>query len=334
VHVNNERIIYGDPDGEMALREVDQSLSFYTELDLNETLGVQLNLEVPIECKMRANVELFGFAEDNRQRPFAVITTGDLAASELGRTVGRVEPDYLDGTPLAYVTLLEQDRNTPSKVSEEHLIYKGGAALLDFIRFSTAATIAEDKEDPVLVKMGLLADFEAHLKVTHYHWSHVARRWMAGVDVEVAREFSQLTTGGRHTFYMLQLALPVLCVDSPFYAVKADALGRIEGFSRANRFLTSLRAVGWPGQSRRQVTFPSPEAVVTVTNYSGLAELLPSLHRWCQTVISSLKNLSPDTTDRAMFEAAFMDSVRFRYGQNNTERQWYRSDWERGELSI
>src|SRR4051812_6706039 len=60
-HVRAERVVYGRPDLGEALREVDQVVTIYQELELGSDLGIQLQLQVPIECKARQGLQVFGF---------------------------------------------------------------------------------------------------------------------------------------------------------------------------------------------------------------------------------------------------------------------------------
>src|SRR5438445_8205075 len=86
INVSSERVIYGDSKDEESLREVDRVLQFYTELEVEAEpqLGVQFQMVIPIECKRRQGIELFGFPY---QDPSGVgpVLVSDLGASDLVR---------------------------------------------------------------------------------------------------------------------------------------------------------------------------------------------------------------------------------------------------------
>ena len=60
--INASSLVYGNPDSDKPLREIDQVITMYEEWEQSEVLGMQLILQAMIEAKHRDDVQIFGIS--------------------------------------------------------------------------------------------------------------------------------------------------------------------------------------------------------------------------------------------------------------------------------
>src|SRR5438067_2218659 len=61
VRVNSETIVYSTSATESDYRQVDRNVQIYEEFQVGQLTGIQLMVNMPIECKHRKNIECFAF---------------------------------------------------------------------------------------------------------------------------------------------------------------------------------------------------------------------------------------------------------------------------------
>ena len=86
------RAIYDDSQSDKASREVDQSVQFDREIDLNDKISVRLRLRIPIECKCREGIEVFGFPRPKADRLASLPMLSDFAGATLLNQLAYTEP--------------------------------------------------------------------------------------------------------------------------------------------------------------------------------------------------------------------------------------------------
>jgi len=79
----------------------------------------------------------------------------------------------------------------------------------------------------------------------------------------------------------------------------------IETFDEIAYSVTSIRKKGWPGLTRTQLLYPSPEVPVIVTNSKNLNDVLDLGYKWYETMRMLLTTASPEVFERWPFEASF-----------------------------
>jgi hypothetical protein len=327
LNIRTERVVYG-LDEESALREVDFCTSLYQEFEMSSTLGIQLILEVVLECKYREDVEVFGFPRPEKLgRPPAFPVVTDLAGSDLAARLGSAVPASLAANILG-IGLLKIDKGkTPKSSIEERLDYKAGAQLYDYITTALALEDAEEPRDLHPTVNALLESFVGYLREKHFAWWSVLRRWKREqIGTSEVKAYNEWAFGGKGPLYTSVTAyLPVLCQNGPMYSVRLTRAGKPSGFIYEDYLVTGLRVPRWPAAGRGRSVNVTPEVAVVVTNVVGIRKVLESALGWFQSLRRLLQEAPAREKDRAYLEAEFDRAVRHHFGHNGPV---YRSDYD------
>jgi hypothetical protein len=327
LHVRTERIVYG-PTDESALREVDFCTTLYQEFQVSDVLGIQLILEVVLECKYREDVEVFGFPRpDKLGRPPAFPVVTDLAGSDLATRLGSAVPMSLAANILG-IGLVKIDKGrTPKSPIEERLDYRAGAQLYDYITTALAPEDAEEPGDLHPTVKALLDSFVSYVRENHFAWWSVLRRWKREqIGTSEVKAFNQWAVGRKGPLYTSVTAyLPVLCQNGPIYSVRLTHAGKPRAFTPEDYLVTGLRVPRWPAAGRGRSISVTPEVPLVVTNVSGISQVLESSLQWFAGLRQLLQNAPAEEKERAYLEAEFCQAVRQRFQENES---LYRSDYD------
>lgn len=317
VYTRAEQVIWGELDGETPLRQLDQQVTFYDELEMQDAYGIQLLLSIPIEAKHRRGSQIFGVEVGGS--PTTINTPligGPLASSSLIRNaVTKRMPDFLTGETLNQLAILRFDGETPKEWVKEELIYKATASLYDFIQLSASESAFDEAGRDRLSREGLLSEFQSYISETHYAPQYVANRWIKRVTPERGRAYlTDQVAATPNTFFMVELYYPVVCLDSRLYSVELDESGYPDAYHEKDLLVTSSRVRRWPSRLAANVAGYGPEAVVTVTNLNGLARVLEGLFKFFTSVREKLVNADHDEVSKAHIESDFLACVADPYG--------------------
>lgn len=323
IRISSERLVYGGPEEE-TLREVDQYVNLHKEFDTKGPFNVQQMLEIPIECKHRDGMAVFGFPyEEPSRRLVSYPMFSDLSPSYLLRRAATVTLPLFEKQPLCTIGLVEvsDDGRVPRKVHEENLVYKTGAALYDFVKIS-AALRDPDVDEPILTM--LLRRFYQHLRETNYTW-WVVYDWIDTLGDTPFRSYNEKKFPHRNMFLPVGIVVPVICLDAPLYLVDMSPSGEIEDFRPTDVLFTGIRVKNWPGIFRHRLARSAPEALVTVVSTSGLPKLLSSTIDMFLNVQSVFANAPLTVLDHAPLEAKLIRAV-WHSADHEESPRYYRSD--------
>lgn len=313
-NLSAEPLIYGDDD-ERPLREIDQLVTLYQELDVGDHHGIQLIFYVPIEVKHRRDIQLFGIEVDDVPTSAGAIPIGgQLAMSELIRTqVSSVLPEHMATDPRRRVAAVSFKGSAPHAVFKENLVYNAAAGLYDFI-MSSATSFRLRSTVTAMEHEGAMSQFDAYCDETHYAPAGVARKWVGDLPQERFDSFAEIwAVSGRRMFRTVDVYGPVVCVDSPMHVAEIDGLGDITGFEATDCLLTSVRVAGWTSRGASTFVRRTPEAVTTVATVRGLEALLPGLLEYFGRITDSLAAIDEHSYAKAMFEHDFLAAVAERF---------------------
>ncbi|MEA1995899.1 MAG: hypothetical protein U9N18_07165 [Campylobacterota bacterium] len=325
VHIITERIVYSPSPSEEIYREIDQHVQIYEEFEVDELTGIQLIVNLPIECKHRADIEVFGFPSisfSNIHRGFPI--HGDsFAGSTYFRSL-RESYLYLSKLYAFNIVLVEIKDGTPKKIYKEDLIYKAAGSLYDWVLFDISGSdIEEAQHNPIVDE--LFKDFQDYLQKHHYTWWFVLREWInKKIDIEKCMKFNERYFGGHRIYHDVTAHLPIVCVNGPLYSVKIDSNLTIEDFEERLFLTTLIRKQGWPGSAEIGLLSRTPEVPVVVTNPEGLKTVLEIGFGWYQDIRKRLETAPPEVLKRWVLESTFFERVCSYY--NRQEGVNYRSD--------
>jgi hypothetical protein len=323
LRVEAGRLLYGnDADIESPLREVDQFVQLYDEIDLAGVLGVQFILHVVIECKTRSGLSCFGFQVDEREDGWsALVVASDLALSSHLLEVTQRPVELINEQLHAISLLTDPSGRGQPKVSEEALVYKAAASLMDFVEADAGpATCAE--ADRAMAEIGICAEFNAYIEEKRYGPEYVAPDWLHDRLDKYRDAFAASYHGGRKLYHGLSIYCPVVCLDAPLYHVELDVDGGITDLEPRDFLLTGIRPAGWPHRMRPIAPRLGPEAVVVVTHRAGLHRVLPVIHKWFSEASTMLADIDEAEARKSLLEGAFLGWV----SRNAGRRGNYRSD--------
>jgi hypothetical protein len=282
-------------------------------------------VNVAIEAKHRRNAQVFGVEVGGSDAYPAVLpVTGSLARSSLVRdTVASTLPSFMANQPNRRIALLlfKDDGRTPTKVSDENLIYKAASSLYDFIRASVEENLEQGSERR-LSDEPFLNEFHSYIRETHYPAVHVARNWIWQVPIDRARAYDHKAFGGTRLYHPVEVFVPVICVDLPMYKVELDGFGKTVAFEPATILLTSAQLPPWSVGSHAVLARRTPASTAIVTTLSGLESCLKDLATFFSVIRAALKEADGELIDRAVLEQDFLSSVGVELGNTGL----YRSD--------
>jgi hypothetical protein len=310
-----ERIVYGLPTQEQALREVDLCVQLYEEFAISAHTGVQLVVKVPVECKARDSVETFGFPtpasswlEGASYPVYTHFIGSDLALAVSRAMPGDLRPKVLSTVGIEFKKGQNRAKGDSARVHKESVVYNAAASLYDYVRSSTEEVEPPSRPDPRVEDA--VNDFEAYLREKHFAWWSVLHRWKReNIATQLAKEYERRSDGGT-LYWSVVVYLPTICLDGPIYVVSMSPAGSPQAFRNASHFVTHQRVPGWPFWAKGRMMKPGPEAPAIVTNEDGLRAVLDLASQWFDAIKQAMTNSDPDTIARAAYEADFCRHVR------------------------
>lgn len=332
VHITAEKVVYSPSHSEEIYREIDQRVNIFEEFVVDELTGVQLIVNLPIECKYRADVELFGFPS---MSPWDIHMGfpihGYFARSEYFRSLYTSYKSLSKLYPANIILVEIKEGKTPSKVKKEDLLYKAASSLYDFILFDLSPSKTEVRnEDSIIDDLGIFEDFRSYLRKKHYVWWSVLREWISNIDIEKCELFNEKYFKVSPIYFGITAHLPVICFNGPIYRVKLHSDFDIKDFEESPYLITSIRKLGWPGLARMELLNLTPEVPAVVTNPIGLKSVLEIGFKWYQDIRNILVNAAPTVLKRWPLESAFFKKI-YSYYIKEQETSGYRSDLDFGK---
>lgn len=284
VFVSTEKVVYAPSFSEEKYREVDQRVQVYDEFEADQFTGIQLIVNLPIECKYRADTEAFGFSapsSSNLHRRFAI--SGSLAGSTYFSLLHN-SCSCLSALQSFDIILVKIKKGkTPKGIHEENLIYNAAGSLYDFVLFDLEE-FKGNAQNYSLVEE-LFENFRGYLRRHHYVWLFVLRDWIdKEIKLEQCDKFNQEYFGGSRSYHSIIAHLPIICINGPLYHVKLDSELNIEDFEEIPFLTTSIRKQGWPGSIDIGLLCKDPVVPVVVTNPNGLNNVLEIGFKWYQEI--------------------------------------------------
>jgi hypothetical protein len=304
-------------------------VNFYSEAELSSQIGVCLSLQIPIECKHREGLEVFGFPYQDEARKLASYPiSSDLIGSTLISNLAKNEPRFFKVNPLSAIGLVEFERG-PKRVSGEDLFYKAGSALYDFIKADLEESAKELAEvDDSHRGTAILHKFCEYFKDTQsVPWWFDVQTWLDELPKETYLEYNEQLFSGLSgpLYYGITVSIPIICVDSPLHSVQLGKNGDIRRFDSEDLLLTGIRVGGWPGKLRHWLAWSTPEALVTVVNVDSLGKFLATMHEWYSSLLLLLSREKPEVILRAPLESAVFQRAAAMIVDRESSRA-YRSD--------
>ncbi len=310
-HITAERVVYGS-EADQPLREIDLVVTMYEEFAAGPTVGISLIFDVLVECKFRAQSQLFGFPlPSGAETSASFVLSSNLVGSEICERIRRSDHAWFAPDTLSVGVVEFKNGSHPQKVSDENLVFKAGASLYNYI-------VSHFREDPrgrdvsahPLVEE-LVANFVAYIAEKHYAWWSVLKDWMRkNISDETAVAYSKWLTGGKRVFTGVHGFLPVLCVDSPIFSSAVGPEGDPASFEVEDYLVTRLRVPRWPHLGKGRAISVTGEVPLIVTNIDGLPSVLEKSLGWFRDVRTILGQQPEQATVRAWFEAEFYRRVR------------------------
>lgn len=329
IYVSTEKVVYAPTSSEEKYREIDQKVQIYEEFEVGELAGIQLMVNLPIECKYRVDIEAFGFAAScssgNIYEKFVI--SGSPAGSTYFSCLHNSYSCLSELHPFDIVLAKIKGGTTPESIYGENLIYNAAGSLYDFILFDSEDFKENVGNDPLVDE--LFEKFQNYLREHQYYWAHVLRNWIAEkISFEQCERFNQKYFGDSRPYHTIIAYLPIVCINGPLYRVMLDSELNVEGFKEVSFLATSIRKQGWPGLIAIELLSKDPVVPVAVTNPSGLNNILEIGFEWYQ-MIKNVLQVTPRTIVRRWpLESAFFRKAYNLYAGKESVR--YRSDLDPG----
>jgi hypothetical protein len=291
------------------LREVDRLLEMhtYTEIANDEGYGLAIALTVPIECKHRETMAVFGFpVPDQKQASlpvFSSYTPSGLFQALRGRT-----PPFEQQTP-CIVTMLEKDTKGWKKSAKEDLFHNAGSSLYDAITYQMTpdAAYAPTWIPSTANLTDLIESIPQH---TFLDFDRVVRSRLRDTPPERAKHLDEVV--GEFHDLAVEIIMPVVAVDMPLYRVSLGVNGDIEGIEPAS-WLTTYQRVGKGLTSYQdQLLDPTLELPVIVVHVDTLDALLKRLVAWCSELVEIIYSADEKLWQRVLLETAVFWGARNR----------------------
>jgi hypothetical protein len=94
------------------------------------------------------------------------------------------------------------------------------------------------------------------------------------------------------TALMIELYVPILCVNGAIYKVAMSSGNEIAGFEPLSSFWSSQRVRNWPGKHGPFLTLETDGIPLMVTNVAGLSGVLERIARIMDTVQASIEHMT------------------------------------------
>lgn len=323
-----QRVVYGAGTEDQPVREIDCLFHVYDEFELNETLGIQLIMDVPVACKRRKDTEIFGIRDPilsvQKWTRGVFPLASDLAGSQLARQLARVETSW--PAQVAGITLLKiEGGKTPKGVHVEKLLYNAGASLYDFVKFTEAGFSVSARSPKV---DGLLAQLDEHVREHGYYWLSVIHRWVR--EHVSTDECAEYAAGVGRVYHSIRSYLPVVCFGGPIHEAVALRAGGFQ-LATCGSLAIGLRVPGWRQFGNWSLVQRSAEAPVVVTNPDGLLGVLETAVRWFEAQRQCLLNTDESVRRRAWLESALVQTAHEKYARQDIQ-DLYRSDMDITQL--
>ena len=306
----SQPVVYQSVFEPTAFHEIDQCLKVAKTLQIGQRV-VEAVLEIPIECKHRDNVRVFGFRQASGVKwdlsAFPILTP--LSGSRFTDDLSSINPSVKQTYGISTVTLLKfSDAMTPTGKYQEQLIEKTIRGLYDFIMLDPFGWDEERLGAPIR-DMSLLDQFRESAKLSSdpVQWLFPCR-WASNLPAETAREFRARCAVPHIDF--VRFVFPIVCTDADLHNVECDEDGSIKGIEKVPIVLAATRLMNWPARSWRFLLRRRPEALAVVANVNHLADALASALDWYDEGCSRLQARSEDELVRAPLEAALSFAVR------------------------
>ena len=172
VYVTSEKIVYSTSAAEDEYRELDQLVQVYEEFEMGNFTGIQLIVNMPIECKYRRDVECFSFPLSDETAHFGFPIVSQFAGSRLSRSLA-ASYTSLEKIGLAGNILIEIEAGkTPVRIHKENLVYNAAGSLYDFVLFDLGEgeDVEDESPDQTDDELGLFNQFRDYLASNKYDW--------------------------------------------------------------------------------------------------------------------------------------------------------------------
>ncbi len=329
INVSTEKVVYAPSSSEEKYREIDQRVQIYDEFKVGELGGIQLMVNLPVECKYRVDIEAFGFATPSSSGNICekLVISGSPAGSTYFSCLHNSYSCLSELHPFDIVLAKIKGGITPESIHGEKLIYNAAGSLYDFILFDLEDFRENVGNNPTVDE--LFEKFQNYLREHQYYWRHVLRRWIVEeISSEQYERFNQKYFGDSHLYHTIIAYLPIVCINGPLYHVVLDSELNVEGFKEVSFLATSIRKQGWPGLIAIELLCKDPVVPVVVTNPSGLNNILEIGFEWYQMIKNLLQVIPRTIVRRWPLESAFFRKVYNLYAGKESSR--YRSDLDSG----
>jgi hypothetical protein len=298
------------------IREVDRLLQMqaYTEIANDEGYGLAIALTVPIECKHREHVAIFGFPTPDLKHASLPIFSS-FAPTGLFHMLGRQKPPFEQQGP-CIVTMLEKDAKGWKKSSKEDLFHNASSSLYDAL--STMLTVDADYRPRWVPPWADIADLIESLPTRALaSLQTIVQVYLEKVPEDRLRAFNQTID----EFYDLdvEIIMPVVAVDMPLYRVTLGANGDVEGIEPTSWLVTYQRVGSGLDPYYDQLTNPGLELPVIIVHVDGLDALLKRLVAWCNELIDMLYSADEGLWRHFLLEAAVFWEARNRKDKKHEE---------------
>jgi hypothetical protein len=312
IRISTLRAVYGNMQSTKAAREVDQSIQFDRQVDLDDDIGVRLRLRLPIECKYRQGLQVFGFPRPRDERVAMLPVVSDFAGATVVNQLAYLEPPFVRNSRECAVALIEStsDGNRQHRVCDEQLIYKAGGSLYDFVR--TVEGSAGLVVDDLVTRYGFIDQFKKFCGPPG-DWFARFHQFVRTVPNDIIDRFTQewLTenNSGQTMHLEASIHLPVICIDAPLFVVPSTRTGRMNRFLETDILVTGLRPQNWPGRMFYFLGRRRPEALAVVANIAGVPRLLEECLAWYFEMLDQLESTEPTVVKRALLEGLLFRST-------------------------
>gem|GEM_PF-6265064 len=303
-------VIYQSSSEPTAFRELDQCLRVVKMLHVGQRT-VEALLEIPIECKHRDGVRIFGFRQSRGVKwdlsSFPILAP--LSGSRFTEDLLPIKPSVKSTYGISTVALLKfSDGMTPQGKYEEQLIEKAIKGLYDFIMLDA---FGWDREllDAAVKGMSLIEQFRASLGVSLHPVQRLfPNKWTETLPLEAASEFRDRC--GMPNLDTIRFVFPIVCTDSDLFNVSCRADGSVSKIEEVPFILAATRLMNWPAKCWRFLLRRRPEALATVANINHLGEALASALEWYDEGCSRLEGKDEELIARAPLEASVSFAAR------------------------
>jgi hypothetical protein len=329
--LTSEKLVYATHDNPGDYREIDRVVSIYEEFPVSELNGIQLKVNVPIECKYRRDLEVFAFplggGSPYRRFPLHSILSGSQYFASLLDAFS-----FFAKIPFCDIRFLEiKGGESPQKVYEENLAYNAAGALYDFI-LTEATNDGQGKiefESEFIEETNLVTEFSEYIEKTHFPWEFVVNKWIFDVSKEQCDMFNAKYFEGKCVYHYIGSHLPVICLNAPIYLTTWTNASGIEKFEEVPYCMSSIRKHGWPGLASSGLLSMNPEVPVIITNSTNLERVLELGCDWHKELHMRLASVPVEITDRWALESSLSSAISSELGKQESQMA-YRSDFDFG----